>query len=179
MQRHLDCSTSFPDVTAGSVHPNRLHIIHRMDELLTKQPHHFWWRGYFYYRTVLSRPSLCTAFCPMWWTWVTHVSCVSRVTQTGLCPPTVTAVQTRGPAWKFDVSLGHNKERWGTVQNVDSRAPVFTWYVSRQLMSSDGLQNAGMRAVFTWTAGQNVTHRLKSVGCNPACTPEIDNLVDW
>jgi len=76
-----------------------------MDKLLTKQPHHFLWRRYLYYRTVLSRPSLCTAFCPIRWTWVTHISCVSRVTHTGLCPPTVTAIQTDGPAWKFDVSL--------------------------------------------------------------------------
>ena len=101
MQRHLDCSTSFPNVTAGSVHLNRSHIIHRMNELLTKQPHHFLWRRYFYYRTVLSRASLCTAFCAMWWMWVTQISCVSRVTDTGPSPSTVTAVQTDGPAWKL------------------------------------------------------------------------------
>ena len=46
-------------------------------------------------------------------------------------------------------------------------------------MSRESLQNVGTRAVFTRTVGQNVTCRLKSVGCNPACTPEIDSLVDW
>jgi hypothetical protein len=85
--------------------------------------------------------------------------CVKGHTDTVLCPPTVTAIQTDAPAWNSDLSLSQSKEKCGAVQNVDSHATVLTCQVTRQLTSSDDLQNIGMRAVVTCTEGQNVSHK--------------------
>jgi hypothetical protein len=130
-----------------------------------KAAHKFWWSSHFYYRTVPSMPSLCPAFCPTQLR-VNQISSVSSIilrhcplsTNCNGCPK---QMDQPGP---LDVSLRHSKEFCGVLQNVDSHPPVLMWQVSRQLTSSNGLQNVGVRAAVICTEGQmSFTNRMRRV----------------